>query len=162
MIHNSTLRDYENVTAGIDKDAIRKQVKKALSPVSGANYQKQHWPKWLEDRLTTLAIYSFSDKNQCNQQHIQCLRYYSSGRDYQTIAVEMNLKRDTVQKYVRLALNWVIDNTPDYLLINIPIEHTNFRLAGCPHCAEQGFKGDLIFDDAEGEYWCLQCGRYTP
>lgn len=160
MYDHTTLKTYSNTT--LDRDAIRKAIRKALLPSTRTpNYQKQHWPKWLEDRLTTLAIYSYSDKNDCKQQYIQCLRLFSRGISYHAIARDMGLKRNTVQVYISKALDWVIDNTPDSLLINIPLSHTQYRIGGCPHCQEHGFKGDLIWDDTEGRYWCLSCSRYS-
>jgi hypothetical protein len=136
----------------LDKTVLRKQIMKALLPVQGINYEKKFWPKWVEDRLTTLAIYSYTDKNKCNHQYIECLKYRSKGYDYEAIALDMNLKKDTVKKYIRLALDWIIENTPDNLLVNIPI--TRDRLRGCPHCT-----GTLMWDDSEGNYWCINCSR---
>lgn len=146
------------INANIDKVAIRKALRRALLPSARVpQYRKTYWPKWVEDRLTTLAIYSFSDKAKCNPQHIQCLRLYSSGKDYQAIAIDMGLKTRTVEKYIYQALDWIIENTPDNLLMNIPISHSTFRLAGCGHCG-----GDLLWDDGEGEYYCLACAhRYS-
>lgn len=164
MQYNTTYKPYQNVTqinssTSLDKDAVRKQLIRALSPVSGIRYERQNWPKWLEDRLTTLAIYSYSNKNQCNQQHMEALQLFAKGWTYRAIGFHLKVQQETAKKYVRLAVNWVIENTPDYLLINIPVEHTIMRLNGCPHCTEMGVKGDLMWDDAEGEYFCLACAR---
>jgi hypothetical protein len=155
-MYNTTLKDYENSTiSNIDRDSIRQMLRKSLKPNSSAKYKSHsNWPKWLQDRLTTLAIYSYSNKTECDEKQIMCLRLYSNGYDYNSIARDTKLKKRTVEKYIYLALDWVIDNTPDYLLNNIPTEFTRFRLGACPHC-----KGDLLWDDTEGQYWCLACAR---
>lgn len=143
------------LTPTIDRDAIRQMLRKALKPNPNAKYKNQQiWPKWLQDRLTTLAIYSFTDKSQCELKKIDCLRLFSNGCDYQAIAKDLGIKKRTAEKYIYMALDWVIDNTPDNLLSNIPTEFTNFRLKGCPRCS-----GDLMWDDTEGEYWCLACAH---
>ena len=157
---NSTNHAVNITPSHIDRGAIRKALRRALLPSARVpQYQKQYWPKWVEDRLTTLAIYSYTDKTKCNPQHIQCLRLFSQGNDYDSIAYEMRLKRRTAEKYIYQALDWIIENTPDNLLVNIPISHSTFRLGGCPHCAEAGGSGDLLWDDADGEYYCLMCAR---
>jgi hypothetical protein len=137
-----------------DRKSIRHMLRKSLLPTDRADYSKRYWPKWIEDRLTTLAIYSYSDKEQCLPAYMQCLRLYSKGYDYSAIGADCGLKHETVEKYIIKALDWIIDNTPENLLINIPVEHTKYRLKGCPKC-----HGDLMWDDADGSYWCLACSR---
>lgn len=143
----------------IDKIAIRRQLRRALAPTSRADYNKKYWPKWLENRLTTLAIYGYTDKEyegpgDCDPVSIKCLREYQKGRSYDAIAGNLGLSRSTVQNYISRALSWVIDNTPDELLINVPVEHTIYRIEGCPHC-----KGTLIWSDDDACYWCSSCSR---
>ena len=139
----------------IDRLAIMRQIRKSLLPNSRANYNKQHWPKWLEDRLTTLAIYGYTDKSECPEKEIQCLKMFSEGLDYKTIAINTKLKPQSVQVYISKALYWIVDNTPDKLLANVPIGQTQYRLKACPHCG-----GDEMWSDEDGAYWCLSCSRY--
>jgi hypothetical protein len=150
-----TTTTYRESNYSFDKNAIKKMLRKSLLPNPKANYNKEYWPKWLEDRLTTLAIYSTSDKSLCPVNEIECLRRYSAGQDYYTIAVNLRLKPQSVQVYISKALDWVVENTPVPLLANVPISNTEYRLGGCPHC-----KGDLFWSDADGAYWCTACSRY--
>ena len=143
-------------TKTIDKAEIRRALRKALRPSPDANYNRQHWPQWLYDRLTTLAIYGASDKINMRHTCTEALRRYSDGQDYNAIAFHMGISKDTSEKYVRIGLNWIIDHTPDYLLINIPTNHTRWRLKACPRC-----RGDLYLDEIEGSYYCLACGHTT-
>jgi hypothetical protein len=148
------------ITNNLDRNHIRKQMRRALLPAGrSTNYQKTYWPKWLADRLTTLCIYGFSDKSMIqNPKKIKCLQLYSEGWKYRAIAINQHVSYETAQVYISDALDWVIDNTPDCLLRNIP--DTSSRL--CPRCADIGKEESLLWDDAEGEYWCPSCARrYT-
>ncbi len=139
----------------LDRSEIRKVLRRALRPAPRANYHKPHWPKWLEDRLTTLAIYGYSDKSEYpHQKAVECLRLYGQGMSYDAIAHNVQLSKGTVQVYISNLIDWIIDSTPIYLLRNIPVENTTYRINGCPHCG-----GTLAWDESEGEYWCLSCAR---
>jgi len=141
----------------IDESEVRRALRRALKP-KDLQYNKKAWSKWLCDRLTILVVYSYTDKSyqypgDCNPKWIECLREFQRSSNYEHIAFKLHLNVSTVQQYISNALTWIIENTPDNLLSNIPMEQTNFRLRGCPKC-----KGDLFYDDTEDEYWCLACG----
>ncbi len=145
----------------MDKDAIRKALRSALKPSENTHYNKKFWAKWLYDRLTVLAVYSYTDKNyidrgDMNPKWLECLKEYQKSGDYNQVASKLHLESTTVRQYISNALTWIIDNTPDSLLSSIPLQVTKVRIKGCPKC-----HGDLIFDDTDQEYWCLACGgRY--
>jgi hypothetical protein len=139
----------------IDRSEIKRALRYALRPAPGAKYNKLNWPVWLEDRLTTLSIYGYSDKSEYTvKKAVSCLRQYGEGFNYDVIARNTHLNKGTVKNYIGDLLDWIIDSTPPSLLAKVPLEHTDYRLGGCTHC-----RGDLLYDRDEGEYWCLCCGR---
>jgi hypothetical protein len=157
MNGNST---YTESNYTLDKTEIKRVMRRSLMPAGRTtSYEKVYWPKWLEDRLTTLAIYGYSDKTKCPANEINCLRLMSQGQNYQTIAIQLKLKPQTVRVYIYNALDWIVDHTPANLLANIPVSHTSVRMDGCPHCAENNLSGTLLWNDSDGVYWCLSCSR---
>jgi hypothetical protein len=137
-----------------EKWAIKKAILRALAPAD-CNYNRTYWSQWLYDRLTTLAIYSVTDKTKGKTNQIKCLRMLAGGMSYPAVAKRTGYSIQTTKKYISLSLDWVINNTPERLLKKIPVETNKPTLIGaCLHC-----KGTLFWDDLDGIYWCLACAR---
>ena len=73
------------------------------------------------------------EPDKCDAGAICCLKLYSRSYNYIRIARETEYKDTAVKRYIITTLDGVIENTPAYLLSNIPTEFTQFRMGGCPH-----------------------------
>ncbi len=150
MSNNTTLRDYNNTT--LDRDAIRKAIRHDILPCLWANYQKHYWPGELYRRLTTMAVYGYSNKELMSPKIYYRLRLFSAGWTYDEIAAEEGKSVKTIKNSIVNGINWIMANTPDYLLIKIPYLVTDVKKESCPNCGH-----DLFWDDENDFYYCEMC-----
>lgn len=149
------------VTAVLEKPKVenrrelRRALRKALTPKPGCRYEKRHWPKWLEDRLTTLAVYSTANADSMPPDNLRCLQLYGLGWDYQSIGDCVGIKAHSVENNIANALDYIIDHIPFKLLGVIPTPPSVPKMfigKGCTHCG-----GGLAWEIEDGEYNCTTC-----
>ena len=146
-----------STTSAILTDEQKQIYKKALRRAftdAHFNYGKTHWPEWIYDRLTTLAIYGASDRQSLTGNVRQCLQLYSNGQDYDTIAITLHLSRDSVEVYVSRAIRHIVETTPVFLIVHSPHEINPYLVGSCTAC-----KDDLVWLPEKEYYNCLRCDR---
>jgi hypothetical protein len=118
---------------------------------------------WYNRKLDGLLAYGLA-RDKLSKREVKIMRWhFELGLPLDKIAFNLKLSVRQVSRDLNRALDTIIDNVPQSIIVSLNPAAYEWVLRGCLHCG-----GDMYWDDEGahgrgGEYCCILCGhRYTP
>ncbi len=141
----------------ISRRELRSVLKWALRPTSKAiQGHDGRLKQWFEHKLDGAVAWGMADKAKVSERAYTAVKlHYEKGWPIKIVAANLGVSERTVAIDLNSVMDYVIDNTDPKLVASLKPQVFNWRIGGCQHCG-----GDLLWEDEQAAYGCIQCSRY--